>query len=237
MKRAQDTPDLFALNEMAEPQLAKRVLMPRTSAARSIHASRPIHSSGYDRKVLDFYATPDWVTEALLRHVQFRGRVWEPCCGTGAITTVLQRHGYDVTSTDIADRGFGTPGMDFLLCQTVPDRCQALVTNPPYGTDTPPYKGQEKSAMAMLRFVDHALRLTGSVQGQLALLVRFQWVAGKRAAALMSAGPFSAVIALTRRIQWFDRGAATNISQHHHAWIIFDHAHPSGHPPTLLFAD
>jgi len=28
---------------------------------------------------------PDWVTEALLRHVQFRGRVWEPCCGTGAI--------------------------------------------------------------------------------------------------------------------------------------------------------
>jgi hypothetical protein len=28
------------------------------------------------------------------------------------------------------------------------------------------------------------------VQGQLALLVRFQWVAGKRASALMSAGPF-----------------------------------------------
>ena len=163
--------------------------------------------------------------------------MWEPCCGTGAITKVLQRHGYDVTSTDIADRGFGAPGVDFLLCQTVPDRCQALVTNPPYGTDTPPYKGQEKSAMAMLRFVDHALRLTGSVQGQLALLVRFQWVAGKRAAALMSAGPFSAVIALTRRIQWFDRGAATNISQHHHAWIIFDHAHPTGQPPRLLFAN
>ena len=45
--------------------------------------------------------------------------------------------------------------------------------------------------MAMLRFVDHALRLTGSMQGQLALLVRFQWVAGQRAAALMSAGPFA----------------------------------------------
>jgi hypothetical protein len=37
---------------------------------------------------------------------------------------------------------------------------------------------------------DHALRLTASMQGQLALLVRFQWVAGQRAAALMSAGPF-----------------------------------------------
>ena len=30
----------------------------------------------------------------------------------------------------------------------------------------------------MLRFVEHALRLTESVQGQLALLVRFQWIAG-----------------------------------------------------------
>jgi hypothetical protein len=239
MKRPQDTPDLFALKEMADPEVAERVRMPRTSAVSSTHyhTSRPIHYSGYDRKVLDFYATPDWVTEALLRHVQFRGRVWEPCCGTGAITTVLQRHGYDVTSTDIADRGFGASGVDFLLCHTVPEGCRALVTNPPYGTDTPSHKGREKSAMAMLRFVDHALRLTGSVQGQLALLVRFQWVAGKRAAALMSAGPFSAVIALTRRIQWFDRGEATNISQHHHAWVVFDYAHPTGQPPTLLFAD
>ena len=60
----------------------------------------------------------------------------------------------------------------------MPEGCRALVTNPPYGTDTPSHKGQEKSAMAMLRFVDHALRLTEGVQGQLALLVRFQWVAG-----------------------------------------------------------
>ena len=212
MKRPQDTPDLSTLNEMAEPQLAERVRMPRTSAASSIHTSRPIHSSGYDRKVLDFYATPDWVTEALLRHVQFRARVWEPCCGTGAITGVLKRHGYDVISTDITDHGFGTPGVDFLSCQGMPDGCRALVTNPPYGTNAPSQNGQEKSSMAMLRFVDHALRLTESVQGQLALLVRFQWVAGQRAAALMSAGPFAAVIALTHRIQWFDRGEATNIS-------------------------
>ncbi len=106
-----------------------------------------------------------------------------------------------------------------------------------YGANTRSHKGQEKSSVAMLRFVDHALRLTGSVQGQLALLVRFQWVAGQRAAALMSAGPFAAVIALTHRIQWFDRGEATNISQHHHAWVVFDHAHPTGQPPTLLFAN
>ena len=79
--------------------------------------------------------------------------------------------------------------------------------------------------------------LTEHVQGQLALLVRFQWVAGKRASALMSAGPFAAVVSLTRRIHWFEEGANVNISQHHHAWVVFDHAHPVGQPPALLFAD
>jgi hypothetical protein len=230
MKQTQDMHDLFASCEVAQPEPAE------PARAFGSRTSRPIHISGYDRTVQDFYATPDWVTEALLRHVQFRGRVWEPCCGTGAITTVLQRHGYSVTSTDIADRGFGTPGVDFFSSQAVPEGCRALVTNPPYGRNTPSREGQEKSAMAMLRFVDHALRLTESVQGQLALLVRFQWVAGHRAAALMSAGPFAAVIALTHRIQWFDKGEATNISQHHHAWVVFDHAHATGQPPTLLYA-
>jgi len=47
--------------------------------------------------------------------------VWEPCCGAGAITVVMQRRGYDVTSTDIADHGFGAPGVDFLSYQAVPE--------------------------------------------------------------------------------------------------------------------
>jgi len=103
-----------------------------------------------------------------------------------------------------------------LSCQAVPDGCRSIVTNPPYG-DVRSLKRQERPALAMLRFVEHALRLTESAQGQLALLVRFQWIAGKRASALMSAGPFAAVIALTRRIHWFEMGEETNISQHHHA--------------------
>ena len=109
MKRPQDMHDLFTLSPVAESKAAEGARIPRTGAAR------PIHISGYDREVHDFYATPDWVTEALLRHVRFRGRVWEPCCGTGAITTVLQRHGYDVTSTDIADYGFGT--LEWISCR------------------------------------------------------------------------------------------------------------------------
>lgn len=196
---------------------------------------RAIHVSGYARKGRDFYATPAWVTEALLRHVVLRGPVWEPCCGDGAMSGVLAAHGHHVVSTDIADRGFGTPGVDFLACRAVPDGCRAIVTNPPYG-DTGSHTGQEKSAAAMLGFLRHAMALTAGVQGQLALLVRLQWIAGRHAAETLSGGPFAATVVLNRRIRWFEMGEQTNSAQHHHAWVVIDHAHPPGRPPALLFA-
>ncbi len=198
-------------------------------------ARRAIHVSGYEREGRDFYATPDWVTEALLQHVTFRTAVWEPCCGDGAMAKILTRHGYAVTASDIAFRGFGKGGIDFLACRYMPDGCGAIVTNPPYG-DTGTQKRQARSPAAMLALLRHALALTASVEGQLALLVRLQWVAGQRAAEMMSAAPFSALIVLTKRIRWFDMAEHTNAAQHHHAWVVFDHAYPSGKPPAMLYA-
>jgi hypothetical protein len=170
-----------------------------------------------------------------LQHVRLRGAVWEPCCGDGAMSAVLAAHHYDVISTDLVDRGFGTPGIDFLACRSVPASCRSIVTNPPYG-DTGSHIGQAKSSAAMLAFLQHALTLTASVQGQLALLVRLQWIAGRRAADVLSSGPFAAVVVLTRRIRWFEMGERTNTAQHHHAWVVFDHSHPTGAPPAMVFA-
>jgi hypothetical protein len=150
------------------------------------------------------------------------------------MSLVLAAGGALVISTDIADRGFGTPGVDFMKCRSLPDGCRSLVTNPPYG-DTGSHKGQEKSSAAMLDFVRHALTLIEPVQGQLALLVRLNWIAGRRAAELMSSGPFSATIILSQRIRWFEMGERTNTAQHHHAWVVFDHTHPHGAPPALLY--
>jgi predicted RNA methylase len=195
---------------------------------------RPVHLSGYERAGQDFYATPEWVTAALLRHVRLRGPVWEPCCGDGAMARVMTADGHSVFATDIADRGFGEAGVDFLECREVPGGCRSIVTNPPYG-DSGSHEAQSRSPAAMREFLSHALMLTESVQGQLALLVRLQWIAGRRVAGVMSAAPFSAVIVLTRRIRWFDMGEKTNHAQHHHAWVVFDHAHPRGRPPAMLY--
>ena len=89
-----------------------------------------------------------------------------------------------------------------------------------------------------IRFIRHALDLTKKADGQLALLVRFQWIAGKRAAGLISSGPLDRVIVLTRRIRWFDMGERTNTGQHHHAWLFFDFQRDRLLlPPSLVFAD
>ena len=79
--------------------------------------------------------------------------------------------------TNIADCGFGTAGVDLLAGRSVREGCRSIITTP-YGEAA----GQPRSSKSMLDFLRHALALTATVQGQLALLVRLQWIAGKRVA-------------------------------------------------------
>jgi hypothetical protein len=197
---------------------------------------RPIHISGYDRRPHDFYPTPDWVTTALLKHVTLRGPVWEPCCGDGAMARVLERARHKVVASDLIDRGFGRGGVDFFACTSFPAGCRSMVTNPPYG-DGGEMARASNASLALQKFIRHALDLTMRADGQLALLVRFQWMAGKKASRLISSGPLSRVVVLTKRITWFDNGPATNQGQHHHAWLFWDCSHGRLLPPSLVFAD
>lgn len=84
------------------------------------------------RAAFEFYPTPPEAVRALLSMESFEGSVWEPACGDGAISRVLEAAGYQVVSTDLIDRGYGAGGQDFLKS----DRPLAknIITNPPYGT-------------------------------------------------------------------------------------------------------
>jgi hypothetical protein len=84
------------------------------------------------QKIHDFYVTPNYVTEALLKVEEFSGKVWEPSCGNGAISKVLLDHGLDVMSSDKYDRGYGETGIDFLQEWRKVDH---VLTNPPYLLD------------------------------------------------------------------------------------------------------
>lgn len=82
------------------------------------------------REVNDFYPTPAYATELLLKFEKFDGNIFEPACGEGDISEVLIKHGYDVYSSDLIDRNYGDVGIDFLKYNG--KKHNNIITNPPY---------------------------------------------------------------------------------------------------------
>lgn len=90
----------------------------------------------YARKPADFYPTPPDVTHALLDFLQLPAgtTAWEPACGDGAMSCVLEARGFKVRSTDLReDSGYGVGGVDFLAQAPTPEtRCDWVISNPPF---------------------------------------------------------------------------------------------------------
>ena len=78
----------------------------------------------------DFYPTPDTSMIPFFDVEAFDGGVWEPACGQGHMSRMLEGYGYDVTSTDLVDRGYGQTGVDFLMESEL--LAPNIITNPPY---------------------------------------------------------------------------------------------------------
>ena len=115
-----------------------------------------------EREINDFYATEPKAMELLLKEETFNKDVWECACGQGHLSEVLKAHGYNVKSTDLIDRNYGTGGIDFLTQTDKWGGC--IITNPPY-----------KYA---LEFIKHSLDLVN--QGEkVAMFLRLQFLEGK----------------------------------------------------------
>jgi hypothetical protein len=87
-------------------------------------------ASGYQRIAADYYVEPRWAVDALLNVEPLPGVSWDPACGAGNIPLALRARGLSCWGSDIADRGFGTTGLDFF---EAPDTADNIVSNPPYG--------------------------------------------------------------------------------------------------------
>ncbi len=163
----------------------------------------------------DFYPTPRISIEALLSVEKFDGDIWEPACGDGAISSVLQNHGYSVTSTDLIDRGYGTAGVDFLLdWQNIADN---IVTNPPF-------KLAEEFAV-------HALRAS---RCKVAFLCRLAWLEGKARRRLFCSTPLARVWVHSSRVPIWrtgEPGGKNTGGIIAFAWFVWDRGHIG--PPTL----
>jgi len=136
-----------------------------------------------DRRDADFYATPDYATDALLANEDFKGSILEPACGDGAIVERLKAAGYmDLSYSDIKDYGYpGTQIQDFLKVRFVTDN---IITNPPFDIGT--------------QFTLHALNVA---QRKIAIFHKLAFLEGtKRATELFSRRQLETVYVFSRRV-------------------------------------
>ena len=94
---------------------------------------------GSERQPEDFYATDPAAIPPLLKILgpewESGGKfIYEPCCGKGHISQILELYGHNVVSSDLMDRGYGVGGVDFLEDNPVFDTVlyDAVITNPPF---------------------------------------------------------------------------------------------------------
>ena len=155
----------------------------------------------------DFYATPRSAIEQLLQVEKFDGAVWEPACGNGAISEVLQAHGYKTVDTDLVSREWPLGlQIDFLKVDVT--LAPNVVTNPPFKLGT--------------EFVRHALRL---VPGKVAFLLKIGFIEGPTKADLHA--KLSRVWVIRRRVTFLKNGKEFTRSQgkggiHTYAWFVWD---------------
>lgn len=179
--------------------------------------------SGYARKERDFYATPAWVTEALLPHLLKKPAcVWEPAAGALDMVNVLSKY-MVAYPTDICTEQGTLDGVDFLT-QSVLPQCEpdAIITNPPYELAT--------------EFCENALRLMEPVNGMVAMLLRTDFDHAKSRTHLFRDCPaFAKKLVLMKRICWFVEadGKPKASPSFNHAWYIWDWKHQG--PPTISY--
>jgi len=163
--------------------------------------------SDTDREMNDYYATDPLAMELLLKLEQFAHNVWECACGAGHLSKVLEEHGYNVASTDLVYRGYGTGGVDFLKSDVIFDG--DIVTNPPY-----------KYAK---EFAQHAIESVTDGH-KVAMFLRLQFLEGKSRRALFDKYPPKTVYVASGRISCAMGGDFENYNggAQAYAWFIWE---------------
>lgn len=141
------------------------------------------HSKG-ERQSEDYYASDPIAAEWLLKLEEIQGPIWEPCCGGGHLAKVFSAHGYDVTATDLVDRGYGRGGVNF-LDPSITKWDGSIITNPPFSI------AQE--------IIDKALEIIPDGQ-KVCMFLRVLFLEGQRRRALFEKYPPKKVWVTSRRI-------------------------------------
>lgn len=151
-----------------------------------------------NRRSLDFYPTPPEVTIALMDFLKLDPMIiWEPACGSGAMSNILKEYGHTVIETDIAT------GNDYLYTKGTAD---AIITNPPFNLSE--------------QFITKALTESNIV----AMVLKSQYWHAKKRLDLFSKNPPTYILPLTWRPDFMngERGGSPTMEVIWTVWIKGD---------------
>ena len=180
--------------------------------------------SNTEREPDDFYATDPvalqklldgcskWL-DAIFSDAQRRG-VWECACGNGNLAKLLEDRLFDVHATDLKDRGYGIPGIDFL--QSKISGYPIILTNPPYSLAT--------------EFAEHALEILLEGGVYIALMNITYFAGQKRYQKLYSKLALREIYVFSKLIECLKNNTPSGHSSiANYAWFVFQKGY-SGQP-------
>lgn len=159
-----------------------------------------------DRHKEDFYATEPKATKLLCDVEQFNNKILEPCCGQGHMSEVLKSNGYNVTSCDLVNRGYGDIKDFFSLEHWDGD----IITNPPYKN--------------VLNYVKHAIDIVDD-GAKVAMLLKVLFLEGKERGKYMLENPPKYIYVFSGRIKCAINGdfeAINNGGALAFAWFVWE---------------
>jgi hypothetical protein len=178
------------------------------------------HSLG-ERQKEDYYATEPAATDWLCKLETFTNPILEPSCGEGHISKQLIKHGYDVVSRDLVDRGYGEVA-DFLY-RNNEKWSGDIITNPPY--------------IAAQEFVEQALSMIQEGH-KVAMFLKLTFLEGKQRAKLFKENPPIRIWVSSSRLKCAKNGDFDQFksSATAYAWFIWEKGY-KGYPEIRWFND
>jgi len=162
----------------------------------------------------DYYATHTDSTKALIEVETFVGNIYEPACGEGHISKILEGKGYKVYSSDLIDRGYGQGNTDFLSeANSKWSTVDNIVTNPPFAL--------------FQEFAERALKVANK---KVIMFGKLQALEGKKRETFMQNSPLKTVYVFKSRQQPLRNGSEIdeltgkkmNSSTMAFAWFVWE---------------
>ena len=168
--------------------------------------------SKYERAVNDYYSTDPLAIDMLEKYglLDKNVKYYEVACGDGSLSKRLESYSYDVISSDLVDRGYGTPNKDFLKDTEMKDG--SIITNSPY-------KYLQDFILKGLELANNKLYIFAKIQS-LEGIKRYKNIYSKRTP--------ENVCVFVKRINCYQNGIQKDYSSVVcYCWLIFDNKNPT----------